>query len=140
MKRFFTLVFLTALFQFNVGAQDFLTVPSANPSLFKKERKTNDKTRVFEANFIYQYDTLTLPFIDDFSRDHFPERITDTADNRLSDTTAFAILDELGVAFPDTFGFTSDSTFNYLFGTNGDTIRVELNPERNILYLSLIHI
>lgn len=137
MKRFSTFLLLFVAFQLNTLAQDFLTVPNSNPSLFQKEQVTNEKIRVFESNFIYQYDTLPLPFIDDFSEDHFPIRVTDTADSRLTDTIAFAILDENGVAFPDTFGFTTDTTFNYLLGSSGDTIRVELNPSRKILHTLL---
>lgn len=96
----------------------------------------NEKIRVFERNFIYEYDTLELPFIDDFSVNHFPERIIDTSSTRLRDSLVFALL-ENGVAVTDTFGFTTDTTYTYFLSTAGDTNSVSVNNTRTISFANL---
>lgn len=121
MRQFY-LFFTFSLLAFSVSAQDYLISTHSNPSLFPKgHRLSNEKLLVNQANFFYRYDTLSLPFIDDFSKNHFPERITDTADSRLTDTLIYSVLVNEQV-YRDTFGFTSDSTFRYELGPAGDTI------------------
>ncbi|MBL4710167.1 MAG: T9SS type A sorting domain-containing protein [Flavobacteriales bacterium] len=110
-------------------SQDYLVAPSSNPMLFKTEedKSYGRKLAVFETNFNYLYDTLDLPFIDDFSVNHFPKRITDTSDSRLTrDSIAYRILIGNAVYRRD-IGFTTDSTFSYVIGVLGDTISRQAN-------------
>ena len=118
--------------------QDFNYSPGVNKRLFKFEGVglKGEKQQVYERNYIYEYDTLQLPFIDDFSRDHFPKRVTDTNSTRVRDSLIYALYVD-GQIYRDTFGFTPDSTFRYLLATNGDTISKTVNGPITINYSDL---
>lgn len=125
------IILFLALINFTLTsvAQDFLVPLSSNPALFQteKEKAFGHKLVVSENNFNYLYDTLELPFIDDFSINHFPKRITDTSDSRLIlDSIAYRILIG-GSVYRNSIGFTKDSTFSYVIGTSGDTISRQAN-------------
>lgn len=137
MVRKLQLFFGAMLFVATLHAQDYLTVPTANPALFQEnEGLPNQKLEVFEENFIYLYDTLSLPFIDDFSTNRQRKRITDVANPRLSDSVFYKIILG-GRPYPDTIGFTLDSTFKYLVNPSGDTIQKVPNINFSILYSDL---
>ena len=74
-------------------AQDYLAVPTSNPALFGENfsYSSKEKLEVFEENFIYLYDTLDLPFIDDFSTNRQRQRITDLSNPRLKDSLFYRI-------------------------------------------------
>ena len=58
MVRKLQLFFGAMLFVATLHAQDYLTVPTANPALFQEnEGLPNQKLEVFEENFIYLYDS-----------------------------------------------------------------------------------
>lgn len=112
----------------NLQAQDYLTVPSSNPALFRTQtvQSFGEKSEVIEDNFVYLYDTLNLPFIDDFSRDRLRKKIQDTSNSRLTDSLFFKI--RIGAApYRGATGFSTDSTFKYIVNQFGDTITREGN-------------
>ncbi len=137
VKRFRLLLGLVLLVT-QVNAQDYLTVPTSNPALFQNlsGKLTNEKLEVFEENFIYLYDTLSLPFIDDFSTNRQRQRITDLTDPRLTDSVFYKIR-LAGRPYIDTIGFTLDSTFKYVTNPLGDTVFRQSNPTWTIQYSEL---
>jgi hypothetical protein len=133
MKKI-ALTFLLLCLLVVVKGQDFLTVPSRNlPLLPKKEEKgqKKDKILVREDSIVIRYDTLDLPFIDDFSRDHFATRELSVSDPSLSDTLFYSIRSG-NVIYRDTLGFVTDSTFFYLVDPNG--LVLSKNPNEFTLY------
>jgi len=119
-------------------AQDFLSVPSANPSLFKTEAKLSlAKSVNIQDSLVYQFDTLQLPFVDDFTKDNFPTLVTDPlTDPRVQDTLFYAIR-ELNSDVYRGIGFLSDTTYTYTIDTaslSGDTVGQTLNTPTTILF------
>ena len=55
----------------NAFSQDYLSVPSYNPALLEQE-STLKLSAQFDS-LIYNFDTLSLPFVDDFSENHLPK-------------------------------------------------------------------
>ena len=139
MLKGFQFFLVGMLFVAQLCAQDYLAVPSSNPALFPQYSSslTNNKAEVFEENFIYQYDTLSLPFIDDFSTNRQRKRITDLNDPRLTDSVFYKIRIGNG-PYQDTIGFTQDSTFKYITNPLGDTILRVPNPTFTIQYSDLV--
>lgn len=66
--------------------------------------------------FIYQFDTLDLPFLDDFSENHFPTFDADAADPNVTSETTFRI--EIG-AVPVPMGslYMEDTTYHFQYDT-----------------------
>ncbi len=138
MVKGYQLLIAGMFFVAQLSAQDYLTVPSSNPALFQQSllNATNGKIQVFEENFIYLYDTLNLPFIDDFSTNRQRKRITDLTDPRLTDSLFYKIRLS-NSPYQDTIGFTQDSTFKYIVNPSGDTILRQANPAFTIQYSDL---
>jgi len=140
MQKIFSLA-VAFLLSFSIFAQDFLSVPRSNPALHPEAGKSKlDKSFFQLDSLVYQFDTLQLPFIDDFTEDHFPELITDPLnDPRVTDTTVYAIF-ELNNDVYQGNGFFSDSTYTYSIDTtslSGDTVNITLNPATNILFYQI---
>ena len=138
MLKGFQLLIAGMLFIVQLCAQDYLAVPTSNPVLFPQSSSSlnNEKLEVFEDNFIYLYDTLNLPFIDDFSTNRQRKRITDLTDPRLTDSVFYKIRIGNG-PYQDTIGFTQDSTFRYITNSFGDTVLRQPNPTFTIQYSDL---
>ncbi|MDA9783105.1 T9SS type A sorting domain-containing protein [Vicingaceae bacterium] len=138
MLKGFQLLIAGMLFIVQLCAQDYLAVPTSNPVLFPQSSSSlnNEKLEVFEDNFIYLYDTLNLPFIDDFSTNRQRKRITDLTDPRLTDSVFYKIRIGNG-PYQDTIGFTQDSTFRYITNSFGDTALRQPNPTFTIQYSDL---
>lgn len=99
---------------FELNAQDFLQGMPSNPSLFHKGNfwESNEKLQIQEKEFVYLYDTIALPFIDDFSVDHFPKRISDESDPSVTDTTVYSVFLN-GSIYRLEEGFTDDTSFTF---------------------------
>jgi hypothetical protein len=109
-----------------VKSQDYLVTPSTNlqllPSSLGIEKLRNrDKLNIQKDSIIYQFDTLGLPFVDDFSSNHLIRRVINTADPRLSDTLIYKLY-QGGQVVRDTNGFVTDSTFYYQIGQDSSII------------------
>jgi hypothetical protein len=139
MVKGFQFLIAIVLYGSQLVAQDYLTVPTSNPALFQNSSSYlgNEKLEVFEENFIYLYDTLDLPFIDDFSTNRQRKRITDLTNPRLTDSVFYKIRIGSG-PYQDTIGFTRDSTFRYSTNSFGDTVLREPNPSFTIRYSDLL--
>lgn len=135
--RNLTLILLSVIIHSALSAQDYLSVPSSNPQQFPTKAFTlGEKLDVPEEVFMYQYDTLELPFIDDFSIDHFPARRNDTAITGLADTTLYSLFIG-GIKFTDTTGFKTDTTYRYVKDFGLDTITRMPNPTVLISFADL---
>jgi len=111
-------------------AQDFMGTPESNPTLFhfkKKIKKNNEKLLNQEDTMIYQYDTLELPFIDDFSRDHFPEKIFDINNSRINQSIKVYSILINGFKYLGTEGFRSDTTFQIVQDPEGNELFRNVN-------------
>ncbi|KAA3645614.1 MAG: T9SS C-terminal target domain-containing protein [Bacteroidetes bacterium] len=128
MRKIFGLLFFCS-FVFQAFCQDFQSPLSSNPSLFKylpKTQLSKDKKLVQEDSVIYQYDTLSLPFIDDFSKDRLPKRLSDFSASNVSDVVLYKLYSgNQPVALTD--GFRVDTTFRFQLNALGDTILKQAN-------------
>lgn len=85
---------------------------NASLSSVKEQQKTNS----LNFSFIYLIDTLSLPIIDDFSRDRFKKYDADTSDANVSDTTWFSLVNG-GIPEPWGTKYMSDTTYRYEIDT-----------------------
>src|SRR5690554_102254 len=121
------LLFLLFTLQFiNSQAQDYLAIPKSNPALFTNEalQKHGNIDKLVDEirdSVIYAFDTLDLPFIDDFSRDHFYRSIASMPSSQYSDTMFYKIL-RSGNVYRDTAGLVTDTTYTFQLGVNGNVI------------------
>lgn len=117
---------------FTAFGQDYLVTPTANPSLYD----TNDfklskgavnrlKTNAVDDSVIYSFDTLDLPFLDDFSKNHLLNPFNPLKDS-YEDTTLYRIYIG-GSVYRDTLGLVSDSTFTYQIGVDSSVIQRSAN-------------
>jgi hypothetical protein len=138
MVKQFKFLLVAMVFFADLNAQDYLSVPITNPVLFPAggNQIANNKVEISEENFIFLYDTLDLPFIDDFSTNRQRKRITDLTDSRLTDSVFYKLFIG-GRPFPDTVGFTEDSTFKYLVNQQGDTNSRQANLSITIQFSDL---
>jgi hypothetical protein len=122
MKKASLFLIVICLF-FSSWAQDRLNSVGTNPSLYTPQSKLqeNDKLLVAEDSIIYQYDTLSLPFIDDFSKNYLPKRVTDLTSSNVRDTLFYALYQN-GVKVHDSVSYSRVPTFSYQIGILGDTI------------------
>jgi hypothetical protein len=102
------LIFSTAL------AQEELVPLNRNQQLLQKNNTT--KVGAIHNRFIYIFDTVSLPFIDDFTTNKFKQFNASINDANVSDTTWFK-LESAGVPFPMGTTFSLDSTFTYFYDT-----------------------
>lgn len=113
LTYFFSLVSLTAF------GQDYLVTPTANPSLydtndfkFSKGAVNRLKTTVADDSVFYNFDTLSLPFKDDFSSNHFLKPFSKNTNLTYTDTTVYRIYIG-GTPYRDTIGLITDTTYVY---------------------------
>ena len=114
LTYFFSLVSLTAF------GQDYLVTPSSNPALydsndfkFSKGAVNRPKTTVADDSVFYNFDTLSLPFKDDFSSNHFLKPFSKNNTNlTYTDTTVYRIYIG-GTPYRDTVGLITDTTYVY---------------------------
>tara|TARA_B100001109_G_C18864465_1_gene476154 strand:- start:4042 stop:6285 length:2244 start_codon:yes stop_codon:yes gene_type:complete len=126
--RYFLIVFLFSFIGLaNLNAQDFLVSPSYNPFLIPGSKKAvadfkqREKLNVLEDSLIYQYDTLKLPFVDDFTSNHLSPRLDSITDPRVTDTTVYQLYIN-GQKVTDTNAYVTDSTFYYQIGVDSSII------------------
>lgn len=126
MKKLFLAIFLMS--SFGAFAQDYLTVPSSNPSLFYRQTaKSQDKVEQYKS-FIYLFDTLSLPFKDDFSRDKMRKLNAKEGDAGLQDTVFYYLY--LGNVVSDTGARYSELRTNtYRFNADSSAIDTTPNPQ-----------
>lgn len=79
------------------------------------ESSSNAKMKAASDDvYIYELDTMHLPFFDDFSTDRFKKYTATANDAGVTAETFYRIWDEFGVLVsPDTVKYATDSTFSY---------------------------
>ncbi len=106
-----------SLSSFSQGGESLFDLFS-NTSLFGNNKKSGD-------NFIYEIDTISLPIIDDFTRDRFKKYVATENDPNVTDTLFYQLFDATDtnpMAFPGEF--MTDTTFRIFYDTasTADTI------------------
>ncbi len=120
MKKLLTILII--LLQLSAIGQDYLTVPSSNPSLFESPWESNfDKAYIEKDTFIYLYNTISLPFKDDFTRNHLRKLNAKITDSNVTDTLLYYLL--IGSQVVDTNSrFTEAITNTYRFNADSTPI------------------
>lgn len=113
---YFLILVLSIEFGNKATGQEELSPLRYNQLLKDDSPAPYQKTSSLNLSFIYLNDTISLPFIDDFSRDHFPKFNADTADANVSDTTWF-ILTNGGVPLSMSTTYMLDTTYRYQYDT-----------------------
>lgn len=110
MKHFSILIFL--FISVGVLAQEQLVPLSVNSNILKSQQKTGDIHNLY----VYNFDTLDLPFLDDFSENHFPSFDAQASDPNVVASTQYRI--EIG-GTPVPMGslYMTDTTFHYQYDT-----------------------
>jgi len=126
MKRLF--VAILCVLSFGTFAQDYLTVPSSNPSLFHRELAVSQDKAEQYRSFIYLFDTLSLPFKDDFTRDKMRKLNAKETDNGVIDTVFYYLY--IGNQVSDTADrFSELKTNTYRFNADSSVIDTTANPQ-----------
>ena len=101
-------------FGLNVLSQESLSPLRYNQALLKDTSLEKSSSPIHES-FIYLFDTIHLPIIDDFSTNKFKVFDAEIGDPRVSDTTWYA-LDSNGFV-PFTTSYMTDTTYDYQYDT-----------------------
>jgi hypothetical protein len=138
--RLILFLFFLSFFS-NLKSQDFVSAPSSNPSLFPLNfslSESQNKLLNQEDSIIYLYDTLQLPFIDDFTSNKLRSRVDDPLnDPRVRDTTLYAIKLTNGNIYLDTIGFVIDTTWIYQIGSSGLKVDSTANFEGLVIFTDI---
>lgn len=110
--RFFT-TFILTLFSICILAQEELVPLSVNSNL---RQEVKEKAGDVNNLYIYEFDTLDLPFIDDFSDNHFPSFDASSGDANVTSQTTYRI--EIGGAVvPMGSFYMLDTTYHFQYDT-----------------------
>lgn len=110
----FIVLLISLTLSFGWFAQEELSPLYINSNIVKE--KDNQKYGDVHNTFIYLFDTLSLPFLDDFSENHFPTFEATTADANVTAVTTFRI-EISGNPVPMGSLFMTDTTFHYQYDT-----------------------
>ncbi|CAG5084336.1 T9SS type A sorting domain-containing protein [Parvicella tangerina] len=111
--KFLTLIISLSL-TFSLFAQEEELVPlSVNSNIYKPQE---EKTGNVHNLYVYEYDTLDLPFLDDFSEDHFPDFDASPNDANVTPQTYFRIAIG-GSPVPMGSLYMEDTTYHYQYDT-----------------------
>ena len=121
----------TLLLFFVVNSQEYLEPLQYNTELVNKISQQKSSSNL-NNSFIYLFDTVSLPFIDDFSTDKFFVLDAVISDSNVLDSMWFKLLDSNANPFDVTATFMEDSTYTYQYDSvtiNGvDTLIVSAIP------------
>lgn len=124
---FLSLIFIT----FHTFCQEEL-----NPALytpFSKDTKSLKRSsESFDSTFIYKSDTLSLPFFDDFSKNHFQKYTADFSNPTVTFDEKFKLVDLSNVPLANSSRFTSQKTYKRVFNNTQQTFTDEFFPAQKI--------
>ena len=127
--KFFHLGCLLLFSTLSLSSQEFLEPLQVNQELINNSLEK--KARDIDDSFIYLFDTLDLPIIDDFSTDRFSVFDAQTTDLNVTDTL-WHHLEQGGLPVPFTTTFMQSPTYLYQYDSvvlNGvDTMIVTETP------------
>lgn len=119
MKAFNILLAILAFPAFFFSQGEEAGPLSGNPDLYNtKTAGVNQKINAgtFDSTFIYKSDTLSLPFIDEFSKNHFETYAADFTDPGVTSDKKYRILDNgTLLPIPNALFFTEQQTFRRIF-------------------------
>lgn len=102
------------------NAQEYLSVLKYNQLLLNNTNNNNNEleksSSALHNTIIYAFDTLHLPFIDDFSKDKYKVFDAEIGDANVSDTTWYK-LDSSGTPLPLSRTYMTDTTYRYNYDT-----------------------
>ncbi len=93
-------------------AQEELVPLSVNSNIYKAKEKTG----AIHNLYIYEFDTLDLPFVDDFSENHFPAFDASPSDPNVTSETTY-IIEIGGSPVPMGSLFMESTTYHYQYDT-----------------------
>lgn len=109
--KYSLLLFIVLLFNY-LNAQEIVSPlkynPYQNPDFSYSPH--HDKSTLVIENLIYQFDTLDLPFKDDFSSNHFPSLSADTTN---ASKVTISMLLRNGSPIDPSEKFSTDTSFSY---------------------------
>jgi hypothetical protein len=108
------IVLLTVFISFATYAQEELQPLRYNGKIMKEEAQ--QKVSVLHESFTYLFDTLALPFFDDFSRDHFKTFNDTVGGSNVEDSTWF-LLETAGVSDAWGSSYMLDTSYRYEYDT-----------------------
>ena len=121
----------TLLLFFVVHSQEHLEPLQYNTELVNKISQQKSSSDL-DNSFIYLFDTVSLPFIDDFSTDKFFVLDAVISDSNVLDSMWFKLLDSNANPFDVTSTFMEDTTYTFQYDSvtiNGvDTLTVSAIP------------
>ncbi len=124
------------LFSFGQDSEAPITV---NADLFNNKIESKALANSFDSTFIYIPDTLSLPFLDDFSRNNFQQYNATTSDPNVSDTLYYRMLDELTeLPLDPNLTLTDNNTFRAEYDIINDTTIYFYFDSTRFLYDDLV--
>ncbi|MFT5601458.1 MAG: hypothetical protein ACI9N1_001702 [Flavobacteriales bacterium] len=99
----------------SIFGQEELVPLEINSNIYKPQQNFNKEGDIHNQ-FIYLFDTIALPFIDDFTENHFTQFNAQIDDPNVTDSTWFR-LENSGVAFPMGTFFMTDTTYSFEYDT-----------------------
>jgi hypothetical protein len=130
-SRVCLLVFLCNFCYSDLSAQEGLTPITSLPKCLKS---TNNKSlQSFDSTFVYIPDTLSLPFLDDFSKNHFQTYDVDFSDPGVTSSKFYSLLD-VSTSDPLAFDieYTTQVTYKRKFDVANGTYEDEFFTPINI--------
>jgi len=118
MNKIILLIAIIGLGFLNAKAQEELAPLEFNSNIRNVQATESfEKTGLIHNQYVYLYDTLTLPFIDDFTNNHFTSFDADPTNLNVEDSTWFILVDGGGTAFSLSTTFMVDTTFTFQYDT-----------------------
>jgi hypothetical protein len=125
MRIFFVVSLFVLLGSYGFAQNESFSPLTANPDLFGRTSKSNllEKNATnFDSTFIFYPDTLSLPFFDEFSSNHFQSYGIDFNDPGVSSQMEYLLLDEVTLLpVSNTLSLTAQQTFRRVVDLNTAT-------------------
>jgi hypothetical protein len=126
----FLLLICFICFNFLYFSQDEILNPITS---FQTKNKVKTRSNCsIDSTFIYTSDTLSLPFLDDFSKNHFQKYEDDFLNPTLSQEKYYKLTDLSGVKLDNSLRFTSQQTMRKIINTTELSVVDEIFPTQEI--------
>ncbi|HAA01388.1 MAG TPA: hypothetical protein DCD96_07040 [Flavobacteriales bacterium] len=95
---------------------------------------TKKEVRMFPSLFVYEIDTILLPFLDDFSRDRFKPYNAQAGDANVTSQTFFRLYDAAGtVLLHDSVKYMRNPTYYITYDSIAGVLVTTINPLDSVL-------
>lgn len=124
MKNLFAAIFVL-LINYTFGQGESIAPLTGNPDIYnavKRQKGTEKTLTTFDSTFIYVSDTLSLPFFDEFSKNHFQTYNATYSDPGVTFDKKYRILDNITL-LPISNGeyYTAQQTFRRVYNLTTST-------------------